>query len=111
MLNRESLRKKPIIGLAPISPDILENHVKVMVPGKIVTSANPPERLQLWFSMDQQGRMEDFFGRDERLSPIKVVAKTESLPFRLVMHASEGKLSDLVCSDLQGCENLVPQLI
>jgi hypothetical protein len=78
------------MGNAIVPLEVLENYLKAMVPGKIVTSAFPPERFHLYLSIAQHGRVEDFFGRDEKLSPIKVLAKIESVPFMLILHGSDG---------------------
>jgi len=82
-------RDRPIMGAPTVPPEVLESHLKAMVPGKIVTSALPPERMQLWLSMAQQERTQAFFGTDESLFPMKVLAKIEDAPFMLIMHGSE----------------------
>jgi hypothetical protein len=92
MINMGGKLDKPIMGAAPIPAEVLENHLKTMVPGKIVTSAVPPERLQIWLSMVQQDRVQEFFGQDESLSPMKVLAKIDDAPFMLIMHGRDGKL-------------------
>lgn len=79
------------MGSAPVPPDVLDNYLEAMVPGKIVTSAFPPERFQLWLSIAQQDRTEEFFGKDESLSPWKVLGKIGNAPFMLIIHGSDGE--------------------
>lgn len=45
--------------------------------------------MQLWLSMAQQGRTRAFFGADESLFPMKVLAKIDDAPFMLIMHCSD----------------------
>lgn len=82
-------RDKPIMGAPTIPLEVLESHLKAMVPGRIVTSAFPPQRLDLWLSLAQQGRVQDFFGRDESLFPMIVMEKLDDVPFMLIMHGSD----------------------
>ena len=88
-MNIVAKHDKPIMGAPTIPPEVLENHLKAMVPGKIVTSEFPPDRMQLWLSMAQQGRTRAFFGADESLFPMKVLAKIDDAPFMLIMHGSD----------------------
>ena len=80
---------KPILGAPTIPHEALESHLKAMVPGKIVTSAFPPERMHLSLSMVQQGRLQDFFGQDESLFTTKVMEKLDDVPFMLIMHGRD----------------------
>lgn len=88
-IDRDPKRTKPILGAPIIPQEVVENHLNAMVPGRIVTSAFPPERLQLWLSMTQHGRRQAFFGSDDSLYPMKVLAKSEDAPFILIMHGSD----------------------
>jgi pimeloyl-ACP methyl ester carboxylesterase len=81
---------RPILGLPTVPKSVLEEYLKAMVPGKIVTSAIPPERLAIGLSINQQHRKAEFFGTDERLYPFKVLEKLEIVPpFMLIIHGKD----------------------
>lgn len=63
--------------------------MKVMVPGKIVTSAYPPDQVSIGLSMLQQKRKAEFFGTDDRLFPLKVAQKIDATPFTLILHGKD----------------------
>jgi acetyl esterase/lipase len=82
-------RTEPILGIPTLPPAILEDHLEAMEPGKIVTSAFPPERADLMISVAQQGRLRSFFGDDERLDLHKVLNNAKNMPYTLILHKKE----------------------
>ncbi|TAQ90289.1 hypothetical protein B7494_g1365 [Chlorociboria aeruginascens] len=84
--------EKPIFGAPALPPHILANFLASLVPGKIVTSAKPPKRMDLALSAVQQGRLKDFFGDGESLDLIKLIERTknaEEVPFILILHGKD----------------------
>ena len=88
-LNLGVKRTTPILGAPGIPPNVLEEFLNAMEPGKIVTSADPPARMHIALSMAQQGRSKDFFGADERLYPTLVLQTVDDMPFVLMLHGED----------------------
>ncbi|KAK9426939.1 Alpha/Beta hydrolase protein [Lipomyces doorenjongii] len=80
-----------ILGAPTIPKQVLEDHLKAMEPGKIVTAADPPERMVIGLSLLQQKRKAEFFGTDERLFPMKVLEKLDTVPFILLLHGEDDR--------------------
>lgn len=68
-LNLGVKRTVPIMGAPTIPPNILENFLKTIEPGKIVSSAEPPARFHIALSVAQQGRTFEFLGSGRELVP------------------------------------------
>ena len=79
----------PILGATSVPKFILEDHLKAMIPGKIVTSAIPPDRYPILLSILQQKRKAELFGTDEKLFPLKVLQKIDAAPFTLILHGED----------------------
>ncbi|MCJ1388893.1 hypothetical protein MMC18_001744 [Xylographa bjoerkii] len=75
-----------VLGAPTIPPSVLEEFLRSMEPGKIVSSADPPARMPIALSIAQQGRKLEFWGEDERLFPVKVLQTVDEMPFVLVLH-------------------------
>ena len=69
--------------------EIVDAHVKATAPGATVTSAIPPDRIDVAVSMVQNGRYLEFLGSDESLFPIELIAKVDQMPPMLVTHGRE----------------------
>lgn len=78
-----------ILGSSIIPKSILEEHLKGLVPGKIVTSAIPPDRFPIALSIMQQKRKAELFGTDDRLLPLKTLQKIDVAPFTLLLHGKD----------------------
>ena len=78
-----------ITGTSTLIPSVLDNHLNAMKPGKIVTSAFPPHRMDLGLLLAQQGRMLEFFGTDESLFLMKVMEKAKEIPFIFILHGED----------------------
>ncbi|KAK0103081.1 hypothetical protein ONS95_000740 [Cadophora gregata] len=86
-----STDKSPF-GAPQLPKALLDQHVATIEPGKIVTGAFPPDRVQLAIPMLQNGLFPQIMGTDESLYPAKVVEKRkkgEKAPFLFVMHGKE----------------------
>jgi acetyl esterase/lipase len=88
-LNLGVKRTAPILGAPTIPPNILEEFLKTIEPGKIVSSAEPPARMHIALSIAQQGRMLEFFGVDESLFPVFVLQTLDDMPFVLILHGKD----------------------
>ena len=79
-----------IIQGVPMAPSlVLDNHLKSMRPGHIITSAEPPDRMDLCLISLQQGRLGEFFGTDERLLPLKRLDKAVYIPYIFILHGRD----------------------
>lgn len=87
--SRSSDRESSTMGYPTIPPYILENFLTNIKPGEIVTHGNAPERTAVAVSLVQQGRMQEFFGSDDRLYPSKVLEKVDSVAFILILHGKD----------------------
>ncbi|KAF4632861.1 hypothetical protein G7Y89_g5253 [Cudoniella acicularis] len=76
----------PIMGAPTIPPIVLEEYLTNLQPGKIATSAHPPERMQIALCMRQQGITGKFYGSNESSYPMKVVQKAHHIPFLFLFH-------------------------
>lgn len=74
---------RDIRGNQKYPPSALENHMKAMEPGEVVTAVFPPERLELGILLAQQSRMMEFFRVPESLLQMKSV---EKVPYLLILH-------------------------
>jgi hypothetical protein len=64
----EANRENHLCGL-DTSNSIFGSQLDKMKPGKVVTSAGPPSRMDIAFLLVQLMRIRDFFGQEDRLCP------------------------------------------
>ena len=81
--------EKQLLGTPMLPSDIVDEHVKAMAPGAVVTSVYLPSRLDIACSMVQNGRVVEFLGEAKELFPIEMVALVDSMPAVLIAHGSE----------------------
>ncbi|KAK9489517.1 Alpha/Beta hydrolase protein [Lipomyces doorenjongii] len=86
-INRKG--ESQILGAPTIPKHFLDDHLKAMEPGKILTAADPPERMVIGLSLLQQKRKAEFFGTDERLFAMKVLEKLDTVPFTLLLRGED----------------------
>jgi acetyl esterase/lipase len=68
----------------------LDHHLAAIKPGTVVSSAFPPERINISYPMAAYGRYLDFFGKDETMWPIgKVEEEGKKLPPTWIVHGSK----------------------
>ena len=89
---------KPIVGVPNIPNSVVEKHLDAVRSGRrpaFVTAADPPERLELAFSIVQNGRFLEFFGNQnshlfpmERLESLAVAEAAELPPF-FIFHGEQ----------------------
>lgn len=82
-------RTKPIFGAPVIPESVLREHLNAMQPGKIITEATPPDRIQLAISIIQQGSWDRYYGTDESYDVWKLLEKADDMPYVLILHGDE----------------------
>lgn len=89
---------KPIVGVPNIPNSVIEENLDSVRFGRrpaVVTAADPPERLELAFSIVQNGRFLEFFGaHNSDLFPMErietfTVAETAELPPFFIFHGEQ----------------------
>ncbi|CAG8903137.1 unnamed protein product [Penicillium egyptiacum] len=83
---------KPILGVPNIPNEIIEEHISAS--SAVVTAADPPDRLELAFSVFQNGRLLEFLGSEDYLFPmnrVKTLASTGTLklPPSFIFHGKQ----------------------
>ena len=91
--------EKDILGTPMLPNEIVDAHVAAMAPGAVVTSDFRPSRVELTYSMIQNGRMIEFLGESKELFPIEMVALAEDMPAVLILHGREDSIVPAVGSE------------
>ena len=91
--------EKDILGTPMLPNEIVDAHVAAMAPGAVVTSDLQPSRVELTYSMIQNGRMVEFLGESKELFPIEMVALAEDMPAVLILHGREDSIVPAVGSE------------
>lgn len=81
--------EKSVRGAPMLPTSVLENHLQAMRRGQIITSVDPPERMNLCLSAVQQGRFPEFLGTDEILYPLRRLEMVDEMPFTLILHGRD----------------------
>lgn len=68
---------------------VLNDHLATMNAGEIVTSANPPDRLNLMFAITHQGRILEFLGKDPSLLPLEIIELAKTFPPLFIYHGRD----------------------
>ena len=88
-INFTPKRIKPILGVPTILESVLEEHLKAIVPGQIVTSAFPPARMNIALSIMQQSRLLELWGDAERMDLKLLLDSAQEMPCVLILHGSD----------------------
>lgn len=67
---------------------VIEDHIKNMKPGSIISNASPLDRGQLTMTIVQQGQFAKFLGSEPVLYPEERVATGATLPSTFVYHGT-----------------------
>jgi acetyl esterase/lipase len=80
-------------GVPTLPNSVLDEHLAAMVPGAVVSEADPPARYLLAVAMVQRGRWAEFLGSEDELYPVKVVEggrlEGGKVPFMFFFHGTE----------------------
>ena len=68
---------------------VLNDHLATIHAGGIVTSADPPDRLNLMFAIIQQGRILEFLGKDPSLFPLETIDSVKIFPPLFIYHGRD----------------------
>ena len=60
-----------------------------MQPGKIITEASPPDRINIAISIVQQESFPIYYGTDERDDAWQLLEKADDMPHVLILHGNE----------------------
>ncbi|KAF6236843.1 hypothetical protein HO173_005134 [Letharia columbiana] len=83
----------------PMLPTVIvDAHVAAVAPGAVLTSAYLPSRLDIAYSMVQNGRMVEFPGESKELFPVEMVALMETFPPVIIVHESEDSVTPVAGS-------------
>ena len=91
--------EKDILGMPMLPNEIIDAHVAAMAPGVVVTSDSQPSRMELVYSMFQNGRMVEFLGDSKELFPLEMVALAEDMSAVLILHGREDSIVPVVGSE------------
>lgn len=80
---------KPFFN-APLLPrSLLTSHLQSLAPGSTISAADPPERIDLLFSIGQQARWVEFLGTEEKLYPMQEIEKRDEFPPVFIFHGKD----------------------
>lgn len=91
--------EKDILGTPMLPNEIVDAHVAAIAPGAVVTSDSQPSRVELTYSMFQNGRIVEFLGESKELFPVEMVALAEDMPPVLILHGKEDSIVPVVGSE------------
>jgi len=96
MTNSLRPRKGPtFFGMPSPGPEVLDQHLATVKPGTVISSAIPPARNSLSYSMGAYGRHLEFFGRDEKLWPLGLIADAKWMPPTWIIHGDNDSAVDI----------------
>ncbi|KFY45523.1 hypothetical protein V494_00901 [Pseudogymnoascus sp. VKM F-4513 (FW-928)] len=82
-------RTKPIFGAPVVPTSVLQDHLNSIQPGKIVTEATPPDRINIAISIAQQDLFPKYYGTSEKHDAFKLLNKASGIPFTFIIHGTE----------------------
>lgn len=81
--------EKLIFNIPMLPEAVLNDHLATIHAGGIVTSADPPDRLNLMFAIIQQGRILEFLGKDPFLFPLETIESVKMFPPLFIYHGRD----------------------
>ncbi|KAJ7583866.1 Alpha/Beta hydrolase protein [Mycena floridula] len=74
----------------PMVPEsLLDEHLASMAPNAVVSSAQPPLRMELVVAINQHGRLLEFLGTESELFPLERIQHVSAIPPMLIIHGIE----------------------
>lgn len=80
---------KAMFGAPMMPASILDDYIKSIKPGDVITSAVPPARMPLALVACQQGKYRELLGSDSKLYPMEVLKVAKQLPFTFIFHGTD----------------------
>ncbi|KAH7019615.1 Alpha/Beta hydrolase protein [Ilyonectria destructans] len=78
--------ERSILGFPMMPADKVDNYIANLKGKPVVSSASPPDRLDLALAAIQHGKYAEILGEDPSLYPMHKVKEVESIPPMLIMH-------------------------
>ncbi|KAF3010842.1 hypothetical protein E8E13_008872 [Curvularia kusanoi] len=85
----DRLRAEPselFFGVPTPPASVVDEHMRTVKPGVVVSSATPPERAGLSYALSAFGRYLEFFGSDKEMWPVYLVDEKKWLPPTWIVH-------------------------
>jgi acetyl esterase/lipase len=76
----------PFHGQDAPGPKFIDEYISAIVPGTIVSSVVPPEKMDLSYALSIYGRWREFFGYTKDLLPIEAIEDAKSFPPTWIVH-------------------------
>jgi acetyl esterase/lipase len=73
-------------GEEALGPESIDDYISTIVPGTIVSSVVPPEKMNLSFALSIYGRWQEFLGYTKGLLPIEAIENATSFPPTWIVH-------------------------
>ena len=78
-----------MVGFPNYPADLIPNYMSTLTGSEVVSSAEPPLRLDLGFSAIQQGIFVEMLGSDTSLFPMERLTTESELPSMMILHGRE----------------------
>jgi acetyl esterase/lipase len=78
-------------------PEIVDEHVRGIKPGTVISSVTPPDRkrMHLSLALATYGRWKEFFGEEAELYPVRAVEGVSHFPPTWIYHGEEDRAVDV----------------
>lgn len=81
--------ERNMVGFPMYPAGIVDKYVATLKGDEVVSSAEPPARLDLGFSAIQQGRFVDMLGKDPIIFPMERLDSVREIPSMMILHGRE----------------------
>jgi hypothetical protein len=78
--------EKNMVGYPTLPGNAIETHMSSLKRGDIVSSATPPDRMDLAISVIRQGKFVEMIGDDTNLFPMERLDLVKEIPSMLIIH-------------------------
>ncbi|KAJ7583877.1 Alpha/Beta hydrolase protein [Mycena floridula] len=78
-----------MLGYPAVPESVLDEHLASMAPNAVVSSAQPPLRMELAMAINQHGRLLEFFGTEPELFPFDRIEHVSAISPMLIIHGIE----------------------
>ena len=79
---------KQILDMPQFPVDTIDKHLAGLPPNTVVSSVDPPGRMNLVMSMIQQGRYPEFLGEDPAFYPFDLLERASAVPPLYITHGT-----------------------
>lgn len=103
-----SAYNKDMEGFPMYPTETISGHVSSLKGDEVVTSAEPPDRLNLGFAAIQHGQYADILGEDSSLYPMERLVDAKDIPSVMILHGRDD--SAVPCASSEGFVNKLREL-